>query len=225
MEPALGCVYSCVGPKWPEFWSVGCQCQMNAKKLHIHNKMLHEGRKSWRSSEWNSCRGHLSLQRDSLSWALIQHMRGYLWLGICFWALLTEPKLQPDEPLGKILKCRSREKVTLAMFELASACIACSVLKRIMIFWAVRTTFCTILYFLVITTKYLIVKKHMWDGEQPALFHYPVYELICAEIIFIFSHRFISYISLLSCFCDSGSAGSVTHSTENSEVVPQVQIP
>lgn len=134
--------------------------------------------------------------------------------------------MQPDKPLGKILKCRSRDKVTLGMvFELASACIACSVLKRIMIFWAVKSTFCTIMYFLVIATKLFIVKKHVWDGEQLVLLAYPVYVLICAQILFIFSLRIISDISLLSRFCDSGSAGSVTHSTENSEVVSQVQVP
>lgn len=102
----------------------------------------------------------------------LQRWDCYLWLGICLWALVAEPELQPDEPLGKILKCKSREKVTLAtMFELASACIAWSVLKRIMMFWAVKSTFCTILYFLVITTKLLIVKARVrwWTVSSFAL--------------------------------------------------------
>lgn len=169
--------------------------------------MFHVGRKSWWSSEQISCHGHLNLQRDSLLWALTQHRLQwwdcYLWLGICLWALLIEPELKPDEPLGKTVKCRSRDKVTLAtMFELASACIACSVLKRIMIFWAVKTTFCTVLYFLVITTKLLIVKKHVWEGEQPALLHYPVHaQRFCAEILFLYSLRIIWDSSLPSCFC------------------------
>lgn len=172
----------------------------------------------------------MNLQWDSLPWALTQHRLQWwdccLWLGFCLWALLFEPELQPDAPLGKTLKCRSRDKVTLAtMFELASACIYCSVLKRIMIFWAVKSTFCRILYFLAITSKFLIVKKYTWEDEQPALLHYPVYsQRICAQILFIFSLRIISDISLLSCFLHSGSAGSVTHSTENSEVVSQVQV-
>lgn len=177
--------------------------------------MLHEGRKSWGSSEWNCCHGLLNLQRDRLPWALTQRMAAVMGLLSVAWHLLmgtaNRDKLQPDKPRGKILKCRSRDKVTLAaVFELASACLACSVLKRIMIFWAVKSTFCTILYFLVITTKLFIVKKHMWDGEQPTLLCYPVYVLTCAQIIFIFSPRIILDISLLTCFCDSGSADSVT---------------
>lgn len=54
------------------------------------------------------------------------------------------------------MKHRYRDKVTLAVvFALASDFIACSVLKRAMIFQAVKSTFCTTLRFLI-TTKVFI---------------------------------------------------------------------
>lgn len=173
MEPALSCLYSCVGPNWPEFLLVGCQCQTST---FIMKYCMKEEKAGDLQSEaaavgiWTS-RGTACPEHWPSTW--LQWWDYYLWLGICSWALLSEPKLQPDEPLGKILKCRSREKVTLAtMFELASACIAWSELKRIMIFWAVESTFCTILYLPVIKIKLLIVKKaylRWWTTSSFAL--------------------------------------------------------
>ena len=97
-----------------------------------------------------ACPGH---------WTSTSHCCGdecYLWPGVCAWALRS------DKPLGRVLKGGSRGKATLAVvLRLASACIASSVLERTMIFWAVRSTFCTILYFLIIATKLFIEKYRL----------------------------------------------------------------
>lgn len=137
------------------------------------------------------------LPRDSQPWALTQHMAAVmgllsvawrLFVGTASWAWAAARWATREDAEVQVQGqgCISNDVwVGLCLH-------ACSVLKRIMILWAVKFTFCTILDFLVITTI-TIVKKHMWDSEQPVLLHCPVCVLICSNSFHIFPEDYIRY--------------------------------